>query len=88
MIDRRRFLQTLAAVAAAPAQAAVSDRAHGFGKLQADKSRIIDLPAIDLGFAELASVRASFALPLICFIVIALYGWRTFKIHRVAEKTT
>lgn len=49
------------------------------------QGRIIDLPALDLGFAELASVRASFALPLICFIVIALYGWRTFKIHRVAE---
>lgn len=47
------------------------------------QGRIIDLPAIDLGFAELASVRASFALPLICFIVIMLYGWRTFRIHRV-----
>lgn len=45
MIDRRRFLQILAAVAATPAQAAVSNRAHGFGKLLADKSRIIDLPA-------------------------------------------
>ncbi len=49
------------------------------------QGRIIDLPAIDLGFAELASVRASFALPLICFIVIAIYGWRTFKIHRVVR---
>lgn len=38
---------------------------------------IIDLPPIDLGFMELASVRASFALPLLCFVVIALYGWRT-----------
>ena len=45
MINRRRFLQTLAAVAAAPAQAAVNNRANGFGKLLADKSRIIDLPA-------------------------------------------
>lgn len=45
------------------------------------QGRIIDLPAIDLGFIELASVRASFALPLLCFIVIALYGWRTFNIH-------
>ncbi len=50
------------------------------------QGRIIDLPALDLGFMELASVRASFALPLICFIVIALYGWRTFRIHRVEEK--
>ncbi|MEE9367232.1 MAG: MFS transporter [Pontiella sp.] len=47
------------------------------------QGRIIDLPPIDLGFMELASVRASFALPLICFVVIALYGWRTFRIHRV-----
>ncbi|VGO23034.1 L-fucose-proton symporter [Pontiella sulfatireligans] len=49
------------------------------------QGRIIDLPAFDLGFMELASVRASFALPLICFIVIMLYGWRTFKVHH-AEK--
>jgi fucose permease len=50
------------------------------------QGRIIDLPAIDLGFMELASVRASFALPLICFVVIALYGWRTFTIHHKVEK--
>ncbi len=50
------------------------------------QGRIIDLPAIDLGFMELASVRASFVLPLICFVVIMLYGWRTFKIHRVVDK--
>ncbi|VGO12237.1 L-fucose-proton symporter [Pontiella desulfatans] len=49
------------------------------------QGRIIDLPAIDLGFMELASVRASFALPLICFVVIALYGWRTFSIHHKKE---
>jgi uncharacterized protein len=44
MINRRRFLQTLAALAASPAQATVSGRATGFGKLVADRSRIIDLP--------------------------------------------
>ena len=49
------------------------------------QGRIIDLPPIDLGFMELASVRASFVLPLICFIVIALYGWRTFSIHHKKE---
>jgi fucose permease len=49
------------------------------------QGRIIDLPAIDLGFMELASVRASFVLPLICFIVIAIYGWRTFSIHHKKE---
>ena len=46
------------------------------------QGRIIDLPPVDLGFMELASVRASFVLPLICFIVIALYGWRTYSIHQ------
>lgn len=46
------------------------------------QGRIIDLPAFDLGFRELSSVRASFALPLICFIVIALYGLRTFISHK------
>ncbi len=35
---------------------------------------IIDQPSFDIGFRELSSVRASFALPAICFIVIALYG--------------
>ena len=43
---------------------------------------IIDLPPIDLGFMELASVRASFVLPLVCFLVIAIYGYRTFVHHR------
>ncbi|VGO23198.1 L-fucose-proton symporter [Pontiella sulfatireligans] len=50
------------------------------------QGRIIDLPAIDLGFRELASVRASFVLPLICFMVIALYGWRTYSIHHKKEQ--
>ena len=44
MINRRRFLQTLAAVAASPARAAVSRQTHGFGRLTADPSRIVDLP--------------------------------------------
>jgi uncharacterized protein len=44
MINRRRFLQTLAALAASPAQATLSGRTGGFGKLVADRSRIIDLP--------------------------------------------
>ncbi len=49
------------------------------------QGRIIDLPTFDLGFRELASVRASFALPLLCFIVIALYGWRTYRYHHKKE---
>ncbi len=39
------------------------------------QAAIIDLPPINLGFMELASVRASFVLPLICFAVIACYGY-------------
>lgn len=38
------------------------------------QAAIIDLPPINLGFMELASVRASFVLPAICFAVIAAYG--------------
>jgi hypothetical protein len=45
MINRRRFIQTLAAAAAAPAHRAVARSGHGFGKLVADRARIIDLPA-------------------------------------------
>jgi FHS family L-fucose permease-like MFS transporter len=38
---------------------------------------------IDLGevFA-MPAVRFSFVLPLVCFIVIATYGYRTIKFHR------
>lgn len=39
------------------------------------QAAIIDLPPINLGFMELASVRASFFLPAICFAVIAIYGY-------------
>ncbi len=43
---------------------------------------IIDLGTVDLGFMTLAAVRASFVLPLICFGVIAIYGYRAFRTHR------
>nr|MDP0504153.1 hypothetical protein [Verrucomicrobiota bacterium JB025] len=44
------------------------------------QASIIDLPPINLGFMELASVRASFFLPAICFVVIAVYGiWVNFQ---------
>jgi hypothetical protein len=36
---------------------------------------IIDQPAFDLGAMELSSVRASFSLPVLCFVVIAIYGF-------------
>jgi fucose permease len=45
---------------------------------------ILDLPPIDFGFTELASVRASFLLPAFCFLVIAVYGlW----VNRAAPRT-
>jgi len=45
------------------------------------QGRIIDMDSFNLGFITLESVRVSFVLPLICFIVIAIYGYRTFRIH-------
>jgi len=42
---------------------------------------IMDQGAFDLGFMSLASVRASFVLPLICFAVIMDYGWRMYRKH-------
>ncbi len=50
------------------------------------QAAIIDLPPIDLGFMELASVRASFVLPLLCFLVIAIYGLRTLKAHNARDR--
>jgi len=38
---------------------------------------IIDLQTVDLGVLTLPAVRASFFLPLISFVVIALYGGRS-----------
>lgn len=43
---------------------------------------IMDQSAIHLGFMTLSSVRASFVLPLICFIVIAAFGFRTSNVHK------
>jgi FHS family L-fucose permease-like MFS transporter len=37
---------------------------------------IIDLQTVSLGGLSFPAVRASFALPLFCFVVIAVYGWR------------
>lgn len=44
------------------------------------QAMIIDMDSFDLGFRVLESVRMSFFLPFVCFIVIAVYGlwtWRT-----------
>jgi len=43
---------------------------------------IMDMNAFDLRFMMLSSTRASFVLPLICFLIIAIFGFRTSKIHR------
>jgi FHS family L-fucose permease-like MFS transporter len=45
------------------------------------QGKVLDLPPFDLGFIELSSVRASFFLPLVCFVFIAIYGWRTLLVH-------
>lgn len=42
---------------------------------------VLDMPPIDFGFVELSSVRASFLLPLVCFVFIAIYGFRTLLIY-------
>lgn len=42
---------------------------------------IMDMQAFNLGFMTLSSARASFVLPLICFIVIAIFGFRTSNVH-------
>ncbi|MDD4016547.1 MAG: L-fucose:H+ symporter permease [Kiritimatiellae bacterium] len=42
---------------------------------------IMDQGTFNLGFMSLASVRASFVLPLICFAVIMDYGWRMYRKH-------
>ncbi|MCK5835302.1 MAG: L-fucose:H+ symporter permease [Lentisphaeria bacterium] len=43
---------------------------------------IIDAGDWNLGFMTLQAVKASFVLPLICFVVITIFGYRTFKIHQ------
>ena len=43
------------------------------------QAAIIDLPPVNIGFMELASVRASFALPLVCFAVITFYGFWSLR---------
>lgn len=42
---------------------------------------IIDRGTIAFGSFSLPAVHASFVLPLVCFIVIAIYGFRTHKFH-------
>ncbi|MBN1306687.1 MAG: L-fucose:H+ symporter permease [Chitinispirillaceae bacterium] len=48
------------------------------------QGRILDMDAFNLGVTVLSSARASFFLPLICFVVIAIFGYRTLS-ARAAE---
>ncbi len=41
----------------------------------------MDMDAFNLGFTTLSSVRALFVLTLICFVVIAIFGFRTTRVH-------
>ncbi len=47
------------------------------------QGRIIDMGDfmgnVDLGFLTMTAVSASFVLPFICFVVIAVFGFRTFR---------
>jgi len=43
---------------------------------------IIDLKTVNLGPMTLPAVNASFVLPAICFVVIAIYGFRTHMAHQ------
>ena len=45
------------------------------------QASIMDKDAFELGFMTLSSTRVSFMLPLICFVVIAIYGYLAHKKH-------
>jgi FHS family L-fucose permease-like MFS transporter len=45
------------------------------------QGRIIDLGGESGTLLGLPAVSMSFVLPLACFVIIALYGYRTVKIH-------
>jgi len=48
---------------------------------------IIDLDTVSLGGVTFPAVRASFVLVVICFVVIAHYGWRTAAGSRPAAQS-
>lgn len=48
---------------------------------------IMDLGDINIGFMTLTSVSAAFVLPLISFIVVTIFGWRTHNIHHASDDT-
>ena len=46
------------------------------------QGKILDMETFNLGFMVLSSPQASFVLSLICFVVIAVFGFRTHWVHR------
>ena len=52
------------------------------------QGQIVDMDAFTLGATTLESVRVSFVLPLICFVVIALYGFATSGQRRTTAATS
>ena len=46
---------------------------------------IIDLGGEGGKLLGLPAVSVSFVLPLLCFVFIAIYGWRTFRIHHAGS---
>jgi len=49
------------------------------------QGRIIDLGGESASLFGLPAVNVSFVLPLLCFVFIALYGWRTYRIHHATS---
>jgi FHS family L-fucose permease-like MFS transporter len=49
------------------------------------QGRIIDLGGESASLLGLPAVNVSFVLPLLCFVFIAIYGWRTFRLHHAAS---
>jgi len=41
------------------------------------QAAIIDFQTVEIGGLAIPAVRISFLMVLVCFVVIALYGWRT-----------
>ena len=47
---------------------------------------IMDQESFNLGFITLNSVSASFFMPFVSFIIIAIFGYRTYTIHHVGDQ--
>ena len=47
---------------------------------------IMDQDSFNLGFITLNSVSASFFMPFVSFIIIAIFGFRTYTIHHAGDK--